>query len=60
MLPSLNIYSTYATPIGLTDSDSYLPSDDPDCQKQHNFRQFNLINVICETMNSSPIHYTTC
>ena len=42
-------------PVELTDTDNYLPPDDPnitnlmvshyDCEKQHNLRQFNLLNV---------------
>ena len=51
----LNPYLTFSIPITPTDEDRYLPSDDPnktnfmvfhyDCEKQHNFRQFNLLNV---------------
>ena len=51
----LNPYFTFSIPIRPTDEDRYLPSDDPnitnlmvshyDCEKQHNLRQFNLLNV---------------
>ena len=47
--------STSSIPITPSDTDNYLPSDDPnitnlvvshyDCAKQHNLRQFNLLNV---------------
>ena len=47
--------STFSIPIILPDTENYLPSDDPnitnlmvshyDCAKQHNLRQFNLLNV---------------
>ena len=50
----LNPYFTFSIPITPTDEDRYLPSDDPniknvmvshyDCEKQHNLRQFNLLN----------------
>ena len=46
---------TFSTPITPSDPENYLPSDDPnitnlmvshyDCAKQHNLRQFNLLNV---------------
>ena len=46
---------TFSIPITPSDPDNYLPSDDPnitnlmvshyDCAKQHNLRQFNLLNV---------------
>ena len=52
---SINPYITSSIPIKPTDDDKYLPSDDPnitnlmvshyDCEKQHNLRQFNLLNV---------------
>ena len=52
---SINPYITSSIPIKPTDDDKYLPSDDPnitnlmvshyDCAKQHNLRQFNLLNV---------------
>ena len=47
--------STSSIPITPSDTENYLPSDDPnitnlmvphyDCAKQHNLRQFNLLNV---------------
>ena len=47
--------STFSRPITPSDTENYLPSDDPnitnlmvfhyDCAKQHNLRQFNLLNV---------------
>ena len=46
---------TFSIPITPSDPENYLPSDDPnitnlmvshyDCAKQHNLRQFNLLNV---------------
>ena len=46
---------TFSTPTTPSDTENYLPSDDPnitnlkvshyDCAKQHNLRQFNLLNV---------------
>ena len=49
------IYFTSSIPITPTDDNQYLPPDDPnitnlivshyDCEKQHNLRQFNLLNV---------------
>ena len=46
---------TFSFPITPPDTENYLPSDDPnitnlmvshyDCAKQHNLRQFNLLNV---------------
>ena len=46
---------TFPIPITPSDTENYLPSDDPnitnlmvshyDCAKQHNLRQFNLPNV---------------
>ena len=46
---------TFSIPITPSDTKNYLPSDDPnitnlmvslyDCAKQHNWRQFNLLNV---------------
>ena len=46
---------TFSIPITPSDTETYLPSDDPnitnlmvshyDCAKQHNLRQFNLLNV---------------
>ena len=53
-LCNISLYS-HAVPIGLTDTDNYLPPDDPnitkfmvfhyDCEKQHNLRQFSLLNA---------------
>ena len=53
-LCNIFIYS-HATPVELTDTDNYLPPDDPkitnlmvshyDCEKQDNLRQFILLNV---------------
>ena len=50
-----SICFTYSIPITPTDDNRYLPSDDPNitnlmvshynCEKQHNLRQFNLLNV---------------
>ena len=50
-----NILCCHAIPIDFTDTDKYLPPDDPniknllvsnyDCEKRHNLRQFNLLNV---------------
>ena len=52
---SINSYFTSSIPINPTDDHKYLRSDDPnitnlmvfhyDCEKQHNPRQFNLLNV---------------
>ena len=46
---------TFSIPITPSDTENYLPSDDPnitnlmvshyDCAKQHNLKQFNLLNV---------------
>ena len=46
---------TFSIPITPSDTENYLPADDPnitnlmvshyDCAKQHNLRQFNLLNV---------------
>ena len=47
---------TFSVPITPSDTENYLPSEDPnitnlfvvshyDCAKQHNLRQFNLLNV---------------
>ena len=54
LLYNIFIHS-HALPIELTDTDNYLPADDPnftnymlshyDCEKQHYLRQFNLLNV---------------
>ena len=45
----------FTIPVAQSNTENYLPSDDPDitnhivfhydCEKQHNLRQFNLINV---------------
>ena len=53
-LYNISLYS-HPLPIELTDTDNYLPPDDPnitnlmvshyDCEKQHNLRQFNFLNV---------------
>ena len=50
-----NILYSHTIPIELTDTDNFLPPDDPNitnlmdshynCEKQHNLRQFNLLNV---------------
>ena len=55
LLFSINSYFTSSIPIYPTDDDKYLPPDDPnipnlmvshyDCEKQHNLRQFYLLNV---------------
>ena len=49
------LYTTHAIPFDLTDTELYLPFDDPniknlmvspyDCTKQHKLRQLNLLNV---------------
>ena len=65
---SFHIYSKYAISIELTVTDNYLPSEDTkitnfmashyDCEKQHNLRQFNLLDVNQCTEASSNIHHT--
>ena len=50
-----NILYSHKKPIEVKDTDNYLPPDDPnitncmvshyDCEKQHNWRQYNLLNV---------------
>ena len=50
-----NILYSHTIPIELTDTENFLPPDDPnitnlmvfhyDCKKQHNLRQFSLLNV---------------
>ena len=56
MILYLHLFNfTFSKPITPSDSENYLPSDDPnitnlmvslyDCAKQHNLRQFNLLNV---------------
>ena len=62
-----NSLFTFSIPITPTDEDRYFPSDDPsitnilvslyDCEKQHNFRQFNLLNVKQCTEASSNIQH---
>ena len=58
---------TFSIPITPSDTENYLPSDDPnitnlmvshyDCAKQHNLRQFNLLNVKqCTEAPSDIIH----
>ena len=60
--------STFSIPIALPDTENYLPSDDPnitnlmvshyDCAKQHNLRQFNLLNV--KQCTEAPSDIKTC
>ena len=56
LILSLHLFNfTFSIPITPSDTENYLPSDDPnitnlkvshyDCAKQHNLRQFNLLNV---------------
>ena len=55
MLHSNLFNFTFSIPITPSDTENYLSSDDPnittlmvsqyDCAKQHNLRQFNLLNV---------------
>ena len=55
LLYSHLFHFTCSIPITPSDTENYLPSDDPnitnlmvshyDCAKQHNLRQFNLLNV---------------
>ena len=57
----------YTKSFELTDTDNYLPPDDPniksfmvshyDCEKQHNLRQFNLLNVKPCTEDPSNIQH---
>ena len=64
-LYNISLYS-HAIPIELTDTDNYLPPDDPnitnlmvshyDCEKQHNSRQCNLLNVKCTEAPSNIQH----
>ena len=63
---------TFSIPITPSDTENYLPSDDPnitnlmvshyDCAKQHNLRQFNLLNLLnvkqC-TEAPSDIHHAS-
>ena len=70
----LRLYShlfnfTFSIPITLSDTENYLPSDDPnitnfmvshyDIAKQHNLRQFNLLNVKQCTEAPSDIKHTS-
>ena len=67
-LCTISLYS-YAIPFELTDTDNYLPSDDPnithlmvsqfDCEKQHNLGQFNLLNVKPGTEAPSNIQHAS-
>ena len=60
---------TSSIPITPSDTKNYLPSDDPkitnlmvshyDCAKQHNLRQFNLLNVKQCTEAPSDIKHAT-
>ena len=60
---------TFSIPITPSDTEIYLPSDDPnitnlmvfhyDCAKQHNLRQFNLLNVKQCTEPSSDINHAS-
>ena len=60
---------TFSIPITPSDTDNYLPSDDPnitnlmvyhyDCAKQHNLRQFNLLNVKQCTEAPSDINHAS-
>ena len=60
---------TFSRPITPSDTENYLPSDDPnitnlmvshyDCAKQHNLRQFNLLNVKQCTEAPSDIKYAS-
>ena len=60
---------TFSVPITPSDPENYLPSDDPnitnlmvshyDCAKQHNLRQFNLLNVKQATETPSNIKHAS-
>ena len=60
---------TFSIPITPSDTENYLPSNDPnitnlmvshyDCAKQHNLRQFNLLNVKQCTEASSDIKHAS-
>ena len=60
---------TFSIPITPSDTENFLPSDDPiitnlmvshyDCAKQHNLRQFNLLNVKQCTEAPSDIHHAS-
>ena len=73
-LPTLILYLhlfnlTFSIPITTSDTENYLPSDDPnitnllvshyDCAKQHNLRQFNLLNVKQCTEDPSDIKHAS-
>ena len=55
VLHSFIVLLTYTIPITITNTENYLTSDDPnitnlmvshyDCEKQHNLREFNHLNV---------------
>ena len=61
--------STFSIPITPSDTENYLPSDDPnitnlmvshyDCAKQYNLRQFNLLNVKQCTEAPSDIQHAS-
>ena len=66
----LNLFNfTFSIPITPSDTENYLPSDDPnitnlmvshyDCAKQHNLRQFNLLNVKQWTEALSDIQHAS-
>ena len=69
LLYSFLISFTSNIPITPTNTDKYLPSDDPnftnllvshyDCEKQHNLRQFNLLNVKQSTEAPSNIQHAS-
>ena len=62
-------YFTFSKPITPSDTENYLPSDDPnitnlivshyDCAKQHNLRQFNILNVTQCTEAPSDIKHAS-
>ena len=62
-----NTFYSHTIHIELTDTDNYLPPDDPnitnlmvshhDCEKQHQLRQFNLLNVKSCTEAPSNIQH---
>ena len=66
----LHLYNfIFSIPITPFDTENYLPSDDPnitnlmvshyDCAKQHNLRQFNLLNVKQSTEAPSDIKHAS-
>ena len=65
-----NILNSHSISIELTDTDNYLPSDDPnltnlmvsqyDCEKQHSLSQFKLIKVKPCTEAPSNIQHAKC